>query len=273
VEAARPTRPPVLIQTNLFESPPRPATPSESTSRPSRRSVPTSAATPHARPAPSSIPSVSWAGLEELRADVHTALSRHVSRGIELEDVVQESLMRAARYRASLGDSSRLRGWVIRIALNVLRDHVRRDLRLPRIEQPDEVFEATEGREAIPGDDPDEEPVEAEGIVFEREFLLRHLDRALAELPRTDRRVLSAWYADDDDRRRASHVRETAPELAKVRAFRARSRLTRLLRLRLSLDAPDVALELAGDEARRRARCTPGQEKKKERGGRRRARS
>lgn len=216
-----------------------------------------------------------WSGLEDLRPDVRAALARHSCRASELDDVVQESLIRAARYRGSLTDTERLRGWVIRIALNVMRDHMRRDLRIPRVEEAEEVFASVEGREGIPGEDPDDEPVEAEGLVFEREYVMRHLDMALAELPRMDQRVLGAWYADADDVR-ASQVRESMSELAKVRAFRARSRLTRLMRSRLALDVADAEeAESAGDqEGRRGARCAAGTDRKeKPRGSMRRARS
>lgn len=217
----------------------------------------------------------SWNGLEELRADVRAALARHACRGAELDDVVQEALLRAARYRGSLTDVERLRAWVIRIALNVMRDHLRRDLRLPRIEESEDVFARTEGREAIPGEDSEDESLEAEGVVFDRAYVLRHLDEALSELPRMDQRVLGAWYAPPGDLR-ALHVRESMSDLAKVRAFRARNRLTRLLRRRLALDVvdPREAAATPLPSARLGARRAGGEDRsKKERDANRRARS
>lgn len=174
-----------------------------------------------------------WTGLEDLRSEVRAAIARHASRRIELDDVVQEALLRAARYRNGLSDPSRLRGWVIRIAMNVLRDQMRRDLRLPRVEKPDEVFELIEGREGIPGDACEDDTLESEGTLFEREVVLAHLDRVFEELPRGDRRVLDAFYGNGA--RRANFVREGAPDLFKVQVFRARARLARALRKRLAL--------------------------------------
>src|SRR5262249_2916342 len=50
-----------------------------------------------------------WYGLEELRPLLRNFLRRHCRDGFELEDVVQETLLRAARYRGSLSDSRNLR--------------------------------------------------------------------------------------------------------------------------------------------------------------------
>lgn len=222
-------------------------------------------------PVVSNAPACSWIGLEELRSDVRAALSRRSCRRVELDDVVQEALMRAARYRGSLCDPGRLRAWVIRIALNVMRDAVRRDQRLPRIEKPDEVLELVAGREDIPGDPPEDDSVEAEGELFERHVLIQHMDRALMDLPRVDQRVLGAWYAEHDPDRPALHVREVADDMDKVRVFRARARLTRLLRKRLALDAPvDVSVPIAPvakkKRVRRGARCATVHPKTQKRG-------
>jgi DNA-directed RNA polymerase specialized sigma24 family protein len=67
-----------------------------------------------------------WSGLEELRPSLQRLLARRCRDAAELDDVVQETLLRAARYRAKLSERERLRGWAMRIAINVLRDRVRR---------------------------------------------------------------------------------------------------------------------------------------------------
>jgi RNA polymerase sigma factor (sigma-70 family) len=182
-----------------------------------------------AEPAP-----CTWTGLEELRSEVRSALVRRATRRIEVDDIVQEALLRAARYRDSLVDPARLRAWVVRIALNVLRDQMRRDMRLPRVDVAEEVFELIEGREEIPGDPCVDDVVEAEGGIFDRDVMLRYLDRAFEDLPRCDRRVLHAYYSRDTA---AGCVRESVPDLFKVHVFRARGRLARALRKRLALGA------------------------------------
>jgi RNA polymerase sigma factor (sigma-70 family) len=178
-----------------------------------------------------------WTGLEELRSEVRSAIVRRATRRIEVDDIVQEALLRAARYRRSLVDPERLRAWVVRIALNVLRDQMRRDMRIPRMDIAEEVFELIEGREEIPGDVCDDDAVEAEGGIFEREVMLRYLDRAFEDLPRCDRRVLQAYYSRDEAPPRPGCMREGMPVLFKVHVFRARGRLARALRKRLALGA------------------------------------
>ncbi|MBL8857314.1 MAG: sigma-70 family RNA polymerase sigma factor [Planctomycetes bacterium] len=204
-----------------------------------------------------------WAGLEEMRPELRQALSRYANCRADIDDVVQEALLRAARFRHRLSDTSRLRPWVTRIAVNVMRDVLRRDMRMPRIDAPDELFARMEGREEIPGDSPDDEMLEAEGIVFERAVLIGHLECSMAELPRADRRVLRLWYSHHERRRPASRVCESAPELAKVQVFRARSRLSRILRKRLALAHP--ASTRARTE-RRDAQCVVGLQESKNRG-------
>lgn len=207
-----------------------------------------------------SAPHYAWTGLEDLRSEVRTAIARQCRhRHVDADDIVQEALMRAARNRHSLTDPERLRAWVVRIGLNVLRDEMRRDMRLPRVDKGDELFDMLEGREEIPGDPP-EDALEAEGEVFERCSVMRQLDCALEELPRDDRRVLDAYYQRGDPSRRASCVRESGPELFKVHVFRARSRLARMLRKRLALGlCGDALTRTAGPSTHdfRSARCAP----------------
>jgi hypothetical protein len=97
-----------------------------------------------------------WRGLEELRPALRTYLKRRCRDLFELEDVVQETLLRAARYRTSLDDSRRLRGWTLRIAINVMRDRLRREARRSRLELGDERLEEIESREPVPGEEAEE---------------------------------------------------------------------------------------------------------------------
>lgn len=206
------------------------------------------------------VDSSSWAGLEELRGDVGRSIRRHTRSAEELEDVVQETLLRAARFRHRLTDDSRLRPWLLRIAQNVMRDRRRLEARLPRVDVTEDLFSRIEGREAAPGDGPEDDLLESGGEVFDREVVLRHFERALRDLPRKDQRVLELWYSCPEDEPRASRVCEHSPSLAKVRVFRARGRLVRLLRRRLALcafvDAKSHLPRLCAPAPERRgARC------------------
>lgn len=177
----------------------------------------------------------SWRGLDDITADMRRALRRFGPSREDVEDIVQESLLRAARFRHRLTDDERLKPWVMRIAVNVMRDRLRRDSRLPRVDAPDDVFALLEGREEIPGEGPEDDLIETCGGLYERDRLLAHVERAMAELPRPDRRLLDRFYGSPRAERLAARVCEASPGLLKVQVFRARLRLLRVLRHRLAL--------------------------------------
>jgi RNA polymerase sigma factor (sigma-70 family) len=213
-----------------------------------------------------------WDGLDALRANLRRSLQRFDVCSSDIDDVVQEAFLRAARYRHRLTDDARLPQWVTRIAVNVMHDRLRRGTRLPLVETSEDRFALIESREGIPGDGPGDEWLESDGEVYERGLMLRHLGRALAELSPADRRALARWYARPDGESAASLVCERSPQLAKVHVFRARCRLVRLLRKRLALIARAGALDelprLSGTAKERRgARRAAVQRKTKEERG------
>ena len=180
----------------------------------------------------------SWNGLCDLRPLVVGYLGRFLRDDAEIEDTAQETLLRAARFRLHLVDPSRLRPWILRIALNVLRDRRRRESRLPRADADERVLDGLEGREEIPGDAPTDAWIELSGVVVERSAAFGHLDAAISCLEPDDRGALSAWYFDAAPARTAAdRVRDAGRALPpKHRVFRARRRLTRALLQRFALD-------------------------------------
>lgn len=175
-----------------------------------------------------------WRGVDGLTEFLRRVLASRCRDEFELEDVVQEACVRAARYRSTLSDEARLRPWAARIALNVLKSRARRlqDARQRPLEEDEEDALA----------DPEPEPrvpdlFRAGPWVVDREEALQHLRLAMAGLRDDDRRLLSAFYDGGESCRRAAHVCELSPGLAKVRLFRARQRLQRLVRRRISLSA------------------------------------
>lgn len=175
----------------------------------------------------------SWSGLFDLMPTIRWYVTRRCGNDAEVDDVLQETLLRAARYRASLADQARLRPWVLRIAVNVLHDRARSEARLPRTDVDADVFDALEGREAIPGELVDEAGVAVEDDLVGRGYLARHLRGALDELRDLDRQLLIGRYSSRDDARR---LRPSGPN--KVRLYRARRRLISALRARIARD-PD----------------------------------
>lgn len=175
----------------------------------------------------------SWAGLEDLRPILTIYLARRCRDESEIDDITQEALLRAARYRGSLSDPARLRAWVLQIATNCLRDHLRKEGRLPRGEANEEVFDRIEGREDVPGELSEDLHLSLNGVVVEREIALRHMLGAMRRLRDEDQVVLDSYYAGQHSCAETARVCEVAPDLVKCRLFRARRRLRRTLRVRL----------------------------------------
>jgi RNA polymerase sigma-70 factor (ECF subfamily) len=171
-----------------------------------------------------------WEGLEPLRPSMERYLSRRCRDRSELDDVVQETFLRAARYRKRDMSAGRLRSWLLCIAANVLRDHARRGLRGPSTGVDEELFERVESRELAAPDD-DEQIVDLGDQLLDRESALAHLARGMVRLSARDREVLGLYYREGESTAWVAERCGISPQLVKVRLFRARRRLERALRL------------------------------------------
>jgi RNA polymerase sigma-70 factor (ECF subfamily) len=191
-----------------------------------------------------------WTGIAEHEPAVRAFLARRCRNQAELDDVVQETLLRAARYRSGLTDGSRLRGWLLRIARNCLKDHVRRERRLPCVNLPDPL-EEIESREPDPGAPAEQLSVGRNGEVIEKDDAITELGRVLVGMQALDQRVLRSYYGRSRPPCCAVVARECdiPRDLVKVRLFRARRRLLRTLAQRL-----DPRLRVADSSRRARAR-------------------
>ena len=175
-----------------------------------------------------------WRGLEDLRPVVLRFLSRRCRDEHEAEDLAQETLLRAARYRGGLTSPERLGSWLTRIAANVFRDHIRRSKRLPSVGHDSALFETIEGREPGPGELHDGDSIDLGSEVIDKGLLMTDMTRAFRGLFERDRRVLSSYYVGELDSHSTAGVCGIPPELVKVRLFRARRRLEQAVRLRVS---------------------------------------
>lgn len=174
-----------------------------------------------------------WCGLEDLAQFLRRVVGPRCRDESELDDVVQEACMRAARYRASLADEVRLKPWAARIALNVLADRITRS-------RDQQGLGVEDDGEALPAPEPDESaPAEYRvgSWLVEREEAMGHLGSAMAGLRVDDRRLLDAFYKGGESCRHVAEVCDLTPKLAKVRLFRARRRLLKLMRQRVALGA------------------------------------
>lgn len=179
---------------------------------------------------------LNWTGLEDLRPMLETFASRRCHDIIEAEDVVQETLLRAARRRPTLHSPDRLRGWVMRIAANVHRDWLRREGRYIRTESQEEWLHTLEDRDPALGDRSFAADCVAEGD-HELGEAMRYLPEALTHLRPEDREVLERFYVGRESCKEIAARCSITRSLAKVRVFRARQKLGKLLRRRMTLGA------------------------------------
>jgi RNA polymerase sigma-70 factor, ECF subfamily len=166
-----------------------------------------------------------WIGLDAMRSLVRGYLRPRLSDENDVEDVVQEALLRAARFRDVEREPQSLRAWMLRIAENALTDHRRRLRRRKSREIEDEALDEHEGREDAPGEGLDDERVRVEDSVVERQQLFGWMADALAELDSEDQFVLDSYYAGDAACPTIARSLALEPALVKTRLFRARQRV------------------------------------------------
>jgi len=163
-----------------------------------------------------------WTGLEELRAGLRSYLGRQCADEHELDDAVQETLLRAAHYR-TLHDVQCLRGWVLRIGRNVISDGRRRRFRAG---QPARGAEEAAEFDALV----EPEGCEAGGALcagswFDRDGVRVLVLRGLGKLARQDHALLWGFYGRAQALERAASEAGVPQHLARVRLYRARRKL------------------------------------------------
>jgi RNA polymerase sigma-70 factor (ECF subfamily) len=177
-----------------------------------------------------------WTGLEEVEGELREILARRCRDVSEVDDVLQETYLRAARHRGTLSDPTRLRGWATRIALNALRDIQRRNSRLPRADLGEAGLELLLEGHPQRGADGGPPSLRVGSRWIDRGDALRELAATFGQLPPHDRRVLESYYGGGQCGERTARECGLPRSLVKVRLFRARRRLERLLRPRLLSD-------------------------------------
>jgi RNA polymerase sigma factor (sigma-70 family) len=172
-----------------------------------------------------------WEGLEDLRDGLRAFLVRQCPDENEVEDVIQETFLRAARYRRRRHVQS-LRPWALRIALNVLANARRRVVRT-QAALGDEPFDPPEAEpETAAGDS-----FAVEGLALDGEVARELLLLGLGGLRARDRAVLDSFYAGHEQAAVAAVECGIPRHLVKVRLYRARQRLRQLLARMVRADA------------------------------------
>lgn len=193
-----------------------------------------------------------WTGLEDLRPDLRSFLARRCADENELEDVIQETYLRAVRYRTGGRPVRKFRSWILSIARNVLLDRLRRQERFQSLSDQDVELE---WRDEGSDEGPDKEFYRLDRWTLDRESAIRHLGEALGYLREADRCVLSSFYGGGENSQATASKCGIPEHLVKIRLFRARRRLSKALRRRLALhfeletDAPAPAFQLTGTDS------------------------
>jgi RNA polymerase sigma-70 factor (ECF subfamily) len=177
-----------------------------------------------------------WQGLEELRGDLERSLARACRDRNALDDLVQETLLRAASRRDGLEHPELLRPWLLRIAWNVMRDQHRRSRRARGQESPDELL--AELPERPPADEGPRVAAELRlgARTYEGGEVHDLLCHVLPELSLEDRRLFDAYYRQGRGCGLIASDLGVSPQTVKMRLFRLRRRVLRRLSRRSALE-------------------------------------
>jgi len=185
---------------------------------------------------PSAASHYDWTGLAEARRALLRYLTQRCRDLHEAEDVTHEALVRAARYRSRQRDPQRFFSWLLHIALNVHRDHVRRAGRAAYV--PLDELDV----DALPAYDADaawaaESTLTVGGREVEESEVQLALQRSWQDLAALDRSVLRSFYGDEASTEAVARACSLPRATVKVRLYRARQRLERRILVHLTAAA------------------------------------
>lgn len=159
--------------------------------------------------------------VERHQARVFAVLRRHLRGGQEVEDVAQAVFLRAFQHLASWRGDAPFEHWLIRLAVRAAYDQLRQHQR--RRERP--LADLTHDEQAWLDRQagPESDPAPAEGA---RALVRRILD----QLPPASRLVITLLELEDRSVKEIAALTGWSVPLVKVRAFRARAEMRRILR-------------------------------------------
>ena len=166
-----------------------------------------------------------WDGLAERRLRLEKKVSSWSRDKSVVDDVVQETMIRAARYRGGLREPERMDSWIDRIAWNVLKSHMSREARRGMSLLDQSELDTSEGRE----EDPEIQLVEEVRWVCDIEVgsgrLSALLEGAIRALPEHERRMIQAAYSEQMSPSAISEAFGVRRGLVKSRLYRIRQKL------------------------------------------------
>ena len=191
---------------------------SSTSASPALASQPTTPPKPPASPV-----GLTWSQMDRLEEPLRRFLATRCRDEAQLDDVLQETFLRCARYRSSLRNPDRLLSWAFRISTNVLLDMLRKDARFEGRRDLNQAL----GALPAPPSDPLEGSMCVAGTELPKDEAVELLGRALRDLGGRDRALVEQHYL-------GSPRTEQLPEAVhKVRLYRARRRLAAAFQARL----------------------------------------
>jgi len=176
---------------------------------------------------------VDWEGIESFRPLLRAYFGHRCRDENEAEDLLQETLIKAARYQWGVKDRTRMRGWILRVGSNVLRDHIRKVQRGVVTCNDDGALALAVAQDAEPGTGNPDLTYDLGGESVEGDVLLHSLSRVYGDLRDNDRKLLNSYYGGAEDTAATAEELRIQRSVVKVRLFRARKRLGKALRRNL----------------------------------------
>ena len=174
-----------------------------------------------------------WDGLAERRGRLEKKVSGWSRDKSVVDDVVQETMIRAARYRGGLREPQRMDSWMERIAWNVLKSYVSREARRATSVLDERQLDTAEGREPDPEIQLVEEVRWVCDMEVESERLTALLEAAIRALPEHERLMIRAAYSGQMTPCAISEAFGVRRALVKSRLYRIRQKLRRRVILAL----------------------------------------
>lgn len=168
--------------------------------------------------------------VERHRAGVTRLLQAMFANMVGIEDLVQESFLRAYLDLDRLRDANRFGAWVRGIAVNLARMELRAG-RLPLVSW-ESMGQAPNRRQPSPE------------WLAERRELVRRIRQAIAVLPEAERDAIAQVYLNELSHKEAAEVLNTSVGAIKVRVHRGRRRLRKKMQAEFSMVEKQTEVEM-----------------------------
>ncbi len=150
------------------------------------------------------------------QAPLRAFLMRHLQNEADALDLAQETFVRIYRHRERYRTGARFTTWMFQIALNLARDHARKNIR-----RRTDSLEGAPAAESAALAHPSPGPAAAAGAAEE----IAAVRASIAALPDELREVLVLFEYEDRSHAEIAEIVGTTPKAVETRLYRARDKL------------------------------------------------